>query len=158
MHIPSRVRKQYISPENNIALQIAREEMGAQAALSAFKSILLINGGCGITLINIIPRITNTDGKDLLTWATLCFFLGAFIAIVAMIMAWNEKIFRIHEMESSPSKSWLPGQKIMTKYDTSKFSFLSSKACCWISIAYAIAGFLFSASTIVSFIMAAPKG
>lgn len=124
--------------DTHTALLIAREQMTAQATLTALKSILLLNGACGIGLFGFI---SNTAGRDILsfTWPLLLFFLASLMAIFAMLMAWNEKAIVVANMPSDPPH---PLKKHLSRFDTELSMLIATRAFGWLSLFTGAAGFL----------------
>ncbi|WP_285905713.1 hypothetical protein [Pseudodesulfovibrio pelocollis] len=127
-----------INEDTHTALLIAREQMAAQASLTALKSILLLNGACGIGLFGFI---SNTDGRDILsfTWPLLFFFLASLMAIFAMLMAWNEKAIVVANMPSDPPH---PLKKHLSRFDTELFTIRATRTFGRASLVTGAAGFL----------------
>ena len=120
-----------------ISLQIAREEMATQAALAAFKNMFLLNGACGVTLLNLLPKAQDYN----LIYAAGLFFLGSFFSIVAMTMSWNENMFKC-----TPNSRVSKSKRKINKdpFDTPRAAFISTKLAHYLSILCATIGFAVS--------------
>ena len=130
--------------DTHTALLIAREQMATQASLTALKSILLLNGACGIALFGFI---SNTDGCDILSFTLplFLFFLASLMAIMGMLMAWNEKAIVVANMPSDPPH---PLKKRLSRFDTELPMLIATRTFGWASLVTGAAGFLMAYSAI----------